>query len=123
MILKSLPVLAAASKCRHCRSELTLTLVDLGLSPVANDYVDPENSGKAEPFYPLKALVCRHVYRETELFGCKRQQDVDNNNHRDKGNGKYHGHGAILQAFAQFELTHSAPLILNCNVSFQERGM
>lgn len=60
MILNSLPVLAAASKCRHCRSELTLTLVDLGLSPVANDYVDPENSGKAEPFYPLKALVCRN---------------------------------------------------------------
>ena len=59
MILNSLPVLAAASRCRHCRSELTLTLVDLGLSPVANDYVDPENSGKAEPFYPLKALVCR----------------------------------------------------------------
>jgi hypothetical protein len=59
MSLNSLPVLAAASNCRHCGSELTLTLVDLGLSPVANDYVDPEDSAKAEPFYPLKALVCR----------------------------------------------------------------
>jgi hypothetical protein len=46
-------------KCRHCDSELTLSLVDLGLSPIANDYVVPENYTKAEPFYPLEALVCR----------------------------------------------------------------
>src|SRR5437868_8733256 len=48
-----------APKCRHCGHELTLKLIDLGLSPVANDYVDPENYTKAEPFYPLEALVCR----------------------------------------------------------------
>ncbi len=48
-----------APKCRHCGQELTLKLIDLGLSPVANDYVDPENYTKAEPFYPLEALVCR----------------------------------------------------------------
>src|ERR1700730_1255311 len=46
-------------KCRHCGHDLTLTLIDLGLSPVANDYVDPANYMKAEPFYPLEALVCR----------------------------------------------------------------
>src|SRR5262245_58393528 len=48
-----------APKCRHCGHELTLKLIDLGLSPVANDYVDPENYAKPEPFYPLEALVCR----------------------------------------------------------------
>ncbi len=58
--LSSFPALAAEPNCRHCGSALTLTLVDLGLSPVANDYVDPENASKAEPFYPLKALVCRN---------------------------------------------------------------
>jgi hypothetical protein len=47
------------SKCRHCGSALTLTLADLGLSPIANDYVDPVNYTKAEPFYPLQVLVCR----------------------------------------------------------------
>jgi C-methyltransferase C-terminal domain/Putative zinc binding domain/Methyltransferase domain len=46
-------------KCRHCGHDLTLKLIDLGLSPVANDYVDPANYMKAEPFYPLEALVCR----------------------------------------------------------------
>jgi hypothetical protein len=52
-------MLNAAATCRHCNAELTLSLVDLGLSPVANDYVDPANYAQAEPFYPLEALVCR----------------------------------------------------------------
>jgi C-methyltransferase C-terminal domain/Putative zinc binding domain/Methyltransferase domain len=54
------PIPGAASNCRHCGSKLTLTLVNLGLSPVANDYVDPADCAKAEPFYPLEALVCRN---------------------------------------------------------------
>jgi SAM-dependent methyltransferase len=45
--------------CRHCGHDLTLKLIDLGLSPVANDYVDPANYMKAEPFYSLETLVCR----------------------------------------------------------------
>jgi hypothetical protein len=48
-----------APKCRHCDEDLTLQLISLGVSPVANDYVDPANYMKAEPFYPLEALVCR----------------------------------------------------------------
>lgn len=46
-------------KCRHCGHALTLKLINLGLSPVANDYVEPANYMKAEPFYPLEAFVCR----------------------------------------------------------------
>jgi SAM-dependent methyltransferase len=46
-------------KCRHCGHNLTLKLIDLGLSPVANDYIDPANYMKAEPFYPLEIFVCR----------------------------------------------------------------
>jgi C-methyltransferase-like protein/putative zinc binding protein/methyltransferase family protein len=49
----------AACRCRHCGSVLTLTFVDLGLSPIANDYVDPADWAKPEPFYPLHVLVCR----------------------------------------------------------------
>jgi hypothetical protein len=45
--------------CRHCGQALTLQLINLGLSPVANDYVEPQNYMKAEPFYPLEAFVCR----------------------------------------------------------------
>jgi len=46
-------------KCRHCGGDLSLKLISLGMSPVANDYVEPENYMKAEPFYPLEAFVCR----------------------------------------------------------------
>lgn len=46
-------------KCRHCGHDLTLKLIDLGLSPVANDYVDSASYMHSEPFYPLEALVCR----------------------------------------------------------------
>src|SRR3954453_2214204 len=50
---------SVSPRCRHCRSELTLRLVNLGVSPVANDFVDLENYMKAEPCYPLEAMVCR----------------------------------------------------------------
>jgi hypothetical protein len=32
--------------------------VDLGASPLANSYLEPEDLGKAEAFYPLRAYVC-----------------------------------------------------------------
>lgn len=53
------PAALSLARCRHCGADLTLTLADLGLSPVANDYVEPEHYARAEPFYPLEALVCR----------------------------------------------------------------
>jgi SAM-dependent methyltransferase len=55
-------------KCRHCGDELSLRLISLGMSPVANDYVEPSNYMKAEPFYPLEAFVCR---------GCRLVQTRD----------------------------------------------
>jgi SAM-dependent methyltransferase len=44
--------------CRHCHAPLTTTLADLGMSPVANDYVNPAQHAAMEPFYPLEVLVC-----------------------------------------------------------------
>jgi SAM-dependent methyltransferase len=32
--------------------------VDLGMSPLANSYVKPEEANRMEPFYPLHAFVC-----------------------------------------------------------------
>ncbi|NOX93957.1 MAG: class I SAM-dependent methyltransferase [Alphaproteobacteria bacterium] len=45
-------------KCRHCAAPLTLSLADLGVTPVANDYVSEEDFFKAEPFYSLHVFVC-----------------------------------------------------------------
>lgn len=48
--------------CRHCGAPLTRTLVDLGLSPLANSYVRPEDDATACPRYPLHARVCDRCF-------------------------------------------------------------
>ncbi|WP_066093057.1 class I SAM-dependent methyltransferase [Xanthomonas massiliensis] len=50
----------APPPCRHCGHALDLPLADLGLSPVANDYVAPQDYARGEAFYPLEVWVCRH---------------------------------------------------------------
>lgn len=44
-------------KCRFSGQELKHTFVDLGLSPIANDYLKPEQLQSAEKFYPLHVYV------------------------------------------------------------------
>ena len=46
------------SQCRFCDAPLTRTLVDLGVSPLSNAFVDPASADRMEPFYPLHAKVC-----------------------------------------------------------------
>ena len=45
-------------KCRHCGNALKQTLVDLGLSPLANSYVPLDRAAEPDNFYPLHARVC-----------------------------------------------------------------
>src|SRR5580700_9099116 len=45
-------------RCRFCGATLERTFADLGASPIANDYLDPSQSGQMEPFYPLHVQVC-----------------------------------------------------------------
>lgn len=49
-------------KCRFCGHELTMTFVDLGLSPLSNEYVTKENLNKAQQFYPLHVMVCEECF-------------------------------------------------------------
>ncbi len=46
-------------RCRHCGAPMPLTLVDLGLSAVANSYVPIDRAGEPEPEYPLHVRVCQ----------------------------------------------------------------
>jgi SAM-dependent methyltransferase len=46
------------SACRLCGAPLEHVAADLGVSPVANDFLREEDLGRMEPFYPLCALVC-----------------------------------------------------------------
>jgi len=45
--------------CRHCRTPLNLVFADLNSTPVSNDFLSADRLNAGEPFYPLRALVCR----------------------------------------------------------------
>jgi SAM-dependent methyltransferase len=56
-------------RCRHCHSELTLPLVDLGSAPPSNAFLTQENLQTPELWYPLRVLVCQECWLvQTEDF-------------------------------------------------------
>jgi 2-polyprenyl-3-methyl-5-hydroxy-6-metoxy-1,4-benzoquinol methylase len=44
--------------CRFCATPLRTTFVDLGMSPLCQSHIEPEQINHMEPFYPLRAWVC-----------------------------------------------------------------
>ena len=46
--------------CRSCRSELKLTLIDLGSSPIANNLIPNTQSMKEISYFPLCAKTCEN---------------------------------------------------------------
>lgn len=51
-----------AHACRFCAAPLERVFVDLGSSPLANSYLEPEALDRAEPFYPLCVFVCERCW-------------------------------------------------------------
>jgi SAM-dependent methyltransferase len=49
---------AAGPRCLFCASELTTTVVDLGMSPLCENFLDRSQLNAMEPFYPLHVYVC-----------------------------------------------------------------
>lgn len=52
------PQPAPRPTCRFCGSPLRQTFVDLGMSPLCQNVLEPEQLNQMEPFYPLHAHVC-----------------------------------------------------------------
>ena len=48
--------------CRGCGSQLRHTFIDLGMSPLCQTHISPEQLGEMEPFYPLHAYVCHACF-------------------------------------------------------------
>lgn len=48
--------------CRFCGHELKHTFVDLGFSPLANEYLREADLSRGQMFYPLKVQVCEHCF-------------------------------------------------------------
>lgn len=49
-------------KCRHCQTELTLPLVDLGSAPPSNAYLTKQTLHAPEKYFPLRVLVCSQCW-------------------------------------------------------------
>ncbi|HVP43781.1 MAG TPA: class I SAM-dependent methyltransferase [Terriglobales bacterium] len=52
----------SALQCRLCGAPLSHTFLDLGVSPLANSYLKPEQLAQPEVFYPLHARVCDRCF-------------------------------------------------------------
>jgi SAM-dependent methyltransferase len=51
-------VSAQSLRCRSCEAPLRHSFADLGSTPLANSYLEPEQLDGPERFYPLHAYVC-----------------------------------------------------------------
>ena len=49
-------------KCRHCGTDLSLSLIDLGSAPPSNSYLTHEGMYAPERWYPLRVLVCQECW-------------------------------------------------------------
>lgn len=66
------------NKCRFCGKELTETFVDLGLSPLANEYVDRNKVDSGEFFYPLRTKVCSECFL-VQALEYEKPENIFNN--------------------------------------------
>ncbi len=54
--------------CRFCGKKLVNTFVDLGLSPIANEYVQEKDLDKGQYYYPLNVKVCHSCFLTQTLI-------------------------------------------------------
>jgi SAM-dependent methyltransferase len=48
--------------CRFCNKPLKHTVIDLGMSPLCENYVTAGDLNRMEPFYPLHLKICEECY-------------------------------------------------------------
>jgi SAM-dependent methyltransferase len=51
-----------AARCRLCGGRLEHTFVDLGMSPLCESFLAPEQIDAMEPYFPLHVLVCKTCF-------------------------------------------------------------
>lgn len=49
-------------ECRFCKEPLLQSFIDLGMSPLSNAFIEPENLNCKETFYPLHTYVCSRCF-------------------------------------------------------------
>ena len=62
MISASRSAAAGSASCRFCGAELSLTVVDLGMSPLCESFLSAAQVRRMESFFPLHLLACEQCY-------------------------------------------------------------
>ena len=89
-------------KCRHCNTEITTSLVDLGSAPLSNAYLTSQSIDGPEKWYPLKVVVCE---------SCRLVQTEENSDPSELFNEEY----AYFSSFSSMWLKHAEEYV---NVMF-----
>lgn len=55
-------MIKANINCRFCNERIEHSFVDLGMSPLCQTHIKPEQLNSMEPFYPLHAYVCTNCW-------------------------------------------------------------
>ncbi|NUM48867.1 MAG: SAM-dependent methyltransferase, partial [Anaerolineales bacterium] len=48
--------------CRFCGAPLSVTVVDLGMSPLCESFLPADQINQMEPFFPLHTYVCEKCF-------------------------------------------------------------
>lgn len=81
--------------CHHCHQPLEHVFLDLGFAPPSNSYLQEEQLGAPEKYYPLKLLVCEN---------CWLVQTEDN----DSGDDLFKADYAYFSSVSSSWLAHAA---------------
>ena len=97
-----------APPCRACGTPLRHTFVDLGMSPLCQRHLRPEELAGMEPFYPLHARVCTECWL-VQLEEIVAPDDIF-------GDGEY----AYFSSFSTSWLEHARKY---CETMTERRGL
>ncbi len=66
-------------RCRHCKADLTLELIDLGSAPPSNAYLTKARLQAPEKWFPLRVLVCTGCWlvQTDDYAGAEELFDAD----------------------------------------------
>lgn len=57
-----MPADADVAQCRFCSAPLSLTVVDLGMSPLCESFLRADQMRQMEPFFPLHVFACERCW-------------------------------------------------------------
>lgn len=66
-------------KCRFCKSDLKNLIIDLGMSPLANSYLQYEEIFQKESFYPLRVFVCDKCFLAQLAEDAEKPENIFSN--------------------------------------------